>query len=143
MTGVTPEVGLAPRRRSAARLMIALVRPGKADRREAARWLRSARVIALAEAAVFVLVRTAVTYPYLFKKDLGIGSSSKLEGVNKFADFMASLSEPLLIALGAVAPLALIFGAGALMLGHRRAGAIIAGTVGALALAASATGLVN
>jgi hypothetical protein len=123
--------------------MFALVRPGSPDRREALRWLRSARVIALAEAAVFVLAKTAVTYPYLFKKDLGIGGSSKLEGVNKFAEFMASLNEPLLIALAAVAPLALIFGAGALMLGHRRAGAIIAGTVGALALAASATGLVN
>jgi hypothetical protein len=123
--------------------MLALVRPGNAHRGEAVRWLRGARVIALAEAAAFVVVKTAVTYPFLFKKDLGIGGSSKLEGVNKFAEFMASLSEPLLVALAAVAPLALTFGAGALMLGHRRAGAIIAGTVGALALAASATGLVN
>jgi hypothetical protein len=105
--------------------------------------VRSARAIALAEAAVIVVLKTAATYPYLFKSDLGIPESSKVEGVDKFAAFMASLSTPLLIALAAVAPLALIFGAGALMLGHRRAGAIIAGTVGALALAASATGLVN
>ena len=48
---------------------------------------------------------------------------------------MASLSTPLLVALAAIAPVALIFGAGLLMFGHRRAGAILAGTVGALALA--------
>jgi hypothetical protein len=79
----------------------------------------------------------------LFRKDLGIPESSSVEGIDKFADFMASLSTPLLIALAAVAPLALIFGAGALMLGNRRAVMIIASTVGALALAACATGLVN
>jgi hypothetical protein len=109
----------------------------------ARRKLRHAAAITVLEAAVIVALKTATTYPYLFRGDLGIPESSKVEGVNKFAAFMASLSSPLLIALAAVAPLALIFGAGALMLGHRRAGAIIAGTVAALALAASATGLVN
>jgi hypothetical protein len=143
MTGATPDVNLAPPRRTPIGLLIALVRPGTPDLREAARWVRSAGAIAFAEFAVFVVGKAALTYPYLFKSDLGIPDSSKVEGVDKFAAFMASLSSPLLIALAAVAPLALIFGAGALMLGHRRAGAIIAGTVGALALAASATGLVN
>ena len=81
--------------------------------------------------------------PLLFKSDLGIPESSKVQGIDKFAQFMASLSTPLLIALAAVAPLALIFGAGAMMIGNRRALMIIASTVGALALAASATGLVN
>jgi hypothetical protein len=109
----------------------------------ARRMLRQAALVSLLEAAVFVVVKVVLIYPFLFKSDLGIGESSKVEGINKFAAFMASLSEPLLIALAAVAPLALIFGAGALMLGHRRALGIIAGTVGALALAASATGLVN
>jgi hypothetical protein len=79
----------------------------------------------------------------LFRKDLGIPESSKIEGIDKFAAFMASLSTPLLVALAAVAPLALIFGAGMLMFGHRRAVAVIAGTVGALALAACASGLIN
>lgn len=105
--------------------------------------LRQAAAVALLEATVIVAAKAAAAYPFLFKTDLGIPESSKVEGVDKFAAFMASLATPLLIALAAVAPLALIFGAGALMLGHRRAGAIIAGTVGALALAASATGLVN
>ncbi len=109
----------------------------------ARRMLRYAAVVSLLEAAAFAAVRAVAAYPYLFKSDLGIGESSKVEGVNKFAAFMASLSDPLLIALAAVAPLAFIFGAGALMLGHRRALGIIAGTVGGLALAASATGLVN
>jgi hypothetical protein len=81
--------------------------------------------------------------PYLFRKDLGIPDSSNIEGIDKFAAFMASLSTPLLVALAAIAPVALIFGAGLLMLGHRKAGTILAGTVGALALAACATGLVN
>jgi hypothetical protein len=109
----------------------------------ARRKLRQAVVVSLLESAVFAAVKVVLAYPFLFKSDLGIGESSKVEGVNKFAAFMASLSQPLLIALAAVAPLALIFGAGALMLGHRRALGIIAGTVGALALAASATGMVN
>jgi hypothetical protein len=96
------------------------------------------------ETAVIVVVKSgALQAPFLFKKDLGIPESSKVEGINKFAQFMSSLSTPLLIGLAAVAPIALIFGAGALMMGHRRAGMIIAGTVGALALAACATGLVN
>lgn len=111
--------------------------------RAARRMLRHAAYVSLLEAGLFVGVKVVLAYPYLFKEDLGIGESSKVQGINKFAAFMASLSEPLLIALAAVAPLALIFGAGALMLGHRRALGIIAGTVGALALAASATGLVN
>jgi hypothetical protein len=109
----------------------------------ARRKLRQAAWVSLLEAAAIVAVKAVAAYPFLFKEDLGIGESSKVEGINKFAAFMASLSSPLLIALAAVAPLALIFGAGALMLGHRRALGIIAGTVGALALAASATGLVN
>jgi hypothetical protein len=109
----------------------------------ARRKLRQAVAVTLVESAAIVALKTAAAYPYLFKSDLGIPESSKLEGVNKFAAFMASLSTPLLIALAAVAPIALIFGAGALMLGNRRAGTVIAGTVGALALAASATGLVN
>jgi hypothetical protein len=109
----------------------------------ARRKLRLAAVITLIEAAAIVVLKTVATTPYLFKSDLGVPDSSKVEGVNKFANFMASLSTPLLIALAAVAPLAMIFGAGALMLGHRRAGGIIAGTVAGLALAASATGLVN
>jgi hypothetical protein len=83
------------------------------------------------------------TLPFLFKGDLGIPTSSNVQGIDKFAQFMASLATPLLIALAAVAPIALIFGAGALMMGNRRALVIIASTVGALALAASATGLVN
>ncbi len=98
--------------------------------------------ITLLELAVILVVR-AGPVPLLFKSDLGIGESSKVEGINKFAAFMASLSTPLLIALAAVAPLALIFGAGAMMIGNRRALTIIASTIGALALAASATGLVN
>ena len=81
--------------------------------------------------------------PYLFRKDLGIPNSSKIEGIDKFAAFMASLSTPLLVALAAIAPVALILGAGMLMFGHKRAGSILAGTVGALALAACAAGLVN
>ena len=81
--------------------------------------------------------------PLLFKSDLGIPNSTHVEGIDKFAQFMASLSTPLLIALAAVAPIALIFGAGALMFGNRRALTIIASTVGALAIAASATGLIN
>jgi hypothetical protein len=81
--------------------------------------------------------------PYLFRKDLGIPDSSNIEGIDKFAAFMANLATPLLVALAAIAPVALIFGAGLLMFGHRRAGGILAGTVGALALAACATGLVN
>jgi hypothetical protein len=109
----------------------------------ARRRLRQAVMVSLLEGTIFVSVKVVLAYPFLFKSDLGIGESSKVEGINKFAAFMASLSDPLLIALAAVAPLALIFGAGALMLGHRRAMGIIAGTVGALALAASATGLVN
>lgn len=109
----------------------------------ARRKLRQVVTVSLLETAAIAALKLVAAYPYLFKSDLGIGESSKVEGINKFAAFMASLSEPLLIALAAVAPLALIFGAGALMLGHRRALGIIAGTVGALALAASATGLVN
>lgn len=109
----------------------------------ARRKLRQAVLVLLLEAGAIAALKVVTTYPDLFKADLGIGESSKVEGINKFAAFMASLSQPLLIALAAVAPLALIFGAGALMLGHRRALGIIAGTVGALALAASATGLVN
>jgi hypothetical protein len=104
--------------------------------------LRAAARVALLEAAVIVTVK-AGPVPLLFKEDLGIGESSKVKGIDKFAAFMASLSDPLLIALAAVAPLALIFGAGALMIGNRRALTIIASTIGALALAASATGLVN
>jgi len=109
----------------------------------ARRRLRQAAAVTVLEGAVIAVAKAAVACPLLFKSDLGIPDSSKVEGIDKFAAFMASLSTPLLIALAAVAPLALIFGAGALMLGHRRAGAIIACTVGALALAASATGLVN
>ena len=109
----------------------------------ARRKLRQAAWVSLLEAVAIAALKAIAAYPYLFKADLGIRESSKVEGINKFAAFMASLSEPLLIALAAVAPLALIFGAGALMLGNRRALGIIAGTVGALALAASATGLVN
>lgn len=109
----------------------------------AVRRLKLAMRVALFEGAVIVALKTVTVSPFLFKKDLGIGESSSVEGVNKFAAFMSSLSTPLLIALAAVAPIALIFGAGALMFGNRRAGAIIAGTVGALALAACATGLVN
>jgi hypothetical protein len=109
----------------------------------ARRKLRQAAAVSLLELATAALVKVACACPWLFKSDLGIPSSTKVEGVAKFAAFMASLSAPLLIALAAVAPLGLIFGAGALMLGHRRAGTIIAGTVGGLALAASATGLVN
>jgi hypothetical protein len=109
----------------------------------ARRKLRQAAAVSLLEATVIAVAKAAVSYPFLFKTDLGIPESSNVQGIGKFAAFMASLSTPLLIALAAVAPLALMFGAGALMLGNRRAGAIIAGTVGALALAASATGLVN
>lgn len=109
----------------------------------ARRKLRHAAWVALLEAVAIAALKAVAAYPYLFKSDLGIPESSKVEGVDKFAAFMASLSEPLLIALAAVAPLALLFGAGALMFGSRRALGIIAGTVGALALAASATGLVH
>jgi len=103
---------------------------------------KSAVSVTLVELGVILIVK-AGPVPLLFKSDLGIGESSKVEGINKFAAFMASLSTPLLISLAAVAPLALIFGAGALMIGNRRALTIIASTIGALALAASATGLVN
>lgn len=106
------------------------------------RLLLAAKITAL-EVTIIVPVRLLAVPPDLFRKDLGIPESSKIEGIDKFAAFMASLSEPLLVALAAIAPLALIFGAGLLMFGHRRAGAILAGTVGALALAACATGLVN
>jgi hypothetical protein len=106
--------------------------------------LRLAVKIALIETAVVVVLKSgALQAPLLFKKDLGIPESSKVEGIDKFAQFMASLSTPLIVALAAIAPVAIIFGAGALMFGHRRAGMIIAGTVGGLALAACATGLVN
>jgi hypothetical protein len=110
--------------------------------RAARRRLRHALTVTQVELAVILIVK-AGTVPLLFKSDLGIPDSSKVEGIDKFAAFMASLSTPLLIALAAVAPLALIFGAGALMIGNRRALTIIASTIGALALAASATGLVN
>jgi hypothetical protein len=108
------------------------------------RRLERAMKVALIEMAIIVVLKSGwLPVPLLFKKDLGIPESSKVEGIDKFAQFMSSLSTPLLIALAAIAPLALIFGAGALMFGQRRAGMIIAGTVGALALAACATGLVN
>jgi hypothetical protein len=115
------------------------------DAQRAMRRLILAVRIAEIEAAVIVVVKSGVlqVIPFLFKRDLGIPDSSHVEGIDKFAQFMSSLSTPLLIALAAIAPIALIFGAGALMFGHRRAGMIIAGTVGALALAACATGLVN
>jgi hypothetical protein len=109
--------------------------------RAAAR-VNSALVVTAVEAAVIVVAKAGLL-PLLFKSDLGVPDSSKVEGIDKFASFMASLSSPLLIALAAVAPIALIFGAGALMIGNRRALTIIASTIGALALAASATGLVN
>ena len=113
----------------------------------ALRRVRLAAKVAVIEAFVIVSFKLWVAEhpftPYLFRKDLGIPESSKIEGIDKFAAFMASLSTPLLVALAAIAPVALIFGAGLLMFGHRRAGAILAGTVGALALAACATGLVN
>jgi len=80
----------------------------------ARRKLRQAACVSILEAAAIVALKAVAAYPYLFRKDLGIPQSSKVEGVDKFAAFMASLSEPLLIALAAVAPLALIFGAGAL-----------------------------
>lgn len=111
-------------------------------RARAAHRIKLAQRVALIEAGAILVVKTG-TIPFLFKGDLGIPESSNVEGIDKFAAFMASLSTPLLIALAAVAPLALIFGAGALMMGNRRALTIIASTVGALALAASATGLVN
>lgn len=98
-------------------------------------------VVSLPLLAVYGSTRGVVAW--LFRADLGIPTSSKMHGVEKFAAFMASLSTPLLVSLAAVAPIALIFGAGALMLGNRRAVMIIAGTVGALALAASASGLVQ
>jgi len=104
--------------------------------------LRRALTVSQFELAVILIAKAGVI-PLLFKSDLGIPESSKVEGIDKFAAFMASLSTPLLIALAAVAPLALIFGAGALMMGNKRAMTIIASTIGALALAASATGLVN
>jgi len=104
--------------------------------------LKRARTVTFLEIAAITVVK-ASTLPFLFKADLGVPDSSKVEGIDKFAAFMASLSTPLLIALAAVAPLALIFGAGALMMGNRRALTIIGSTIGALALAASATGLVN
>jgi hypothetical protein len=104
--------------------------------------LRRAVAVAGVELGGILVVKSGVV-PLLFKSDLGIPDSSNVQGIDKFAAFMASLSTPLLIALAAVAPLALIFGAGALMMGNKRALTIIASTVGALALAASATGLVN
>jgi hypothetical protein len=118
----------------------------------ASRRLRLAAVIAAIEASVLVPLNVSVVRhlltahwftPLLFRKDLGIPDSSKIEGIDKFAAFMANLSTPLLVALAAIAPLALIIGAGLLMFGARRAGAILAGTVGALALAACASGLVS
>ena len=116
----------------------------------AVRRVRLAVKVALIETFVIVSIKAyaaavaAHTFtPYLFRKDLGIPESSNIEGIDKFAAFMASLSTPLLVALAAIAPIALIFGAGLLMFGHRRAGAILAGTVGALALAACASGLVS
>jgi hypothetical protein len=111
--------------------------------RRAIRRLTLAAELALLETGVIVVLKGGLVTPFLFKKDLGIPDSSNVEGIDKFAQFMSSLSTPLLIALAAIAPIALIFGAGALMFGHRRAGMIIAGTVGSLALAACATGLVN
>jgi hypothetical protein len=112
------------------------------DRRRA--WL-AARIALVETVAILALKACAVhpLIPYLFRKDLGIPESSKIEGIAKFAAFMASLSTPLLVALAAIAPLAVIFGAGLLMVGNKNAGKIIAGTVGALALAACATGLVS
>jgi hypothetical protein len=108
--------------------------------------VRLAVLTAGVEALAILAIKWVAVHPlvpYLFRKDLGIPTSSNLEGIDKFAAFMASLSSPLLVALAAVAPLAFMFGAGLLMVGHRRAGAVIASTVGALALAACATGLVN
>ena len=78
--------------------------------------LRRALTVTQVELAVILIAKAGVV-PLLFKSDLGIPESSKVEGIDKFAQFMASLSTPLLIALAAVAPLALIFGAGALMIG--------------------------
>ncbi len=112
----------------------------------AVRRVRLAARVAVIETFVIVSLKVWAAHPftpYLFRKDLGIPESSNIEGIDKFAAFMASLSTPLLVALAAIAPVALIFGAGLLMFGHRRAGAILAGTVGALALAACASGLVN
>jgi len=104
--------------------------------------VKLAAYIAVLEGGLILLIKTGPS-PLLFRSDLGIGDSTKVEGVDKFAAFMGSLSTPLLICLAAVAPLAIIFGAGALMIGNKRALTIIASTIGALALAASATGLVN
>jgi hypothetical protein len=112
----------------------------------AARRVRLAGKVSVIEGVLIVSIKLAahpLFLPLLFRKDLGIPESSKIEGVDKFAAFMANLSTPLLVALAAIAPLALIFGAGLLMFGHRRAGAVLAGTVAALALAACATGLVS
>lgn len=110
----------------------------------AARRVRLAVKVSVIEAIVIVSIKLAAHpfLPLLFRKDLGIPDSTKLEGVEQFAGFMANLETPLLVALAAIAPLALIFGAGLLMFGHRRAGAVLAGTVAALALAACASGLV-
>lgn len=108
----------------------------------AARRLRLAAKVSVIEAVVIVPIKLVPLLPLLFRKDLGIPESSKIEGVDKFAAFMANLATPLLVALAAIAPLALIFGAGLLMFGHRRASTVLAGTVAALALAACATGLV-
>jgi hypothetical protein len=114
------------------------------DAQRAIHRLKLAVKIARIEAmAIAALKSSGLLAPLLFRKDLGIPESSKVEGIDKFAQFMASLSTPLLIALAALAPIALIIGAGALMFGNRRAGMLIAGTVGGLALAACATGLVN
>jgi hypothetical protein len=113
----------------------------------AIRRVRLAMRVTLVEAgSIFTIKAWMVVHPfvpYLFRKDLGIPDSAKLEGIDKFASFMASLSTPLLVALAAIAPLALLFGAGLLMFGNKKAGAVLAGTVGALALAACATGLVS
>jgi hypothetical protein len=106
--------------------------------------VRLTRALSLfaSQLAVIVVLKAGVV-PLLFKSDLGVPESSNMQGIDKFAAFMASLSTPLLVALASVAPIALIFGAGALLMGNKKALTIIASTVGALALAASATGLVN
>ncbi|MGA2163717.1 MAG: hypothetical protein ABSH36_04535 [Solirubrobacteraceae bacterium] len=114
---------------------------------EATRRVRLAVRIAVVEAFVIALLKMWVAvhlfFPYLFRKDLGIPESSKIEGIDKFAAFMASLSTPLLVTLAAIAPIALIISGFFLMAGNRKAGTVIAGTIAALALAACATGLVN
>lgn len=76
----------------------------------------------------------------IVRRAAGIGeTSSGLEGFVRTAD---ALITPVMVAMAAIAPLALIAGAGALMVGSRKGGMMMISAIGALVIVASAKGII-